>query len=50
MLDRHTQAVDLVIIGGGQAALAVAYFLRRSELSFVILDGEPAPGFAHLFI
>lgn len=44
MTDQHTQAVDVVIIGGGQAALATAYFLRRSELSFVILDAEQGPG------
>lgn len=36
--------VDVVIVGGGQAALAVAYFLRRSGLSFVILDAEQGPG------
>lgn len=36
--------VDVVIVGGGQAALAVAYFLRRSRLSFVILDAEQGPG------
>jgi putative flavoprotein involved in K+ transport len=35
---------DVVIIGGGQAGLATAYFLRRTGLSFTILDGEPAPG------
>lgn len=35
---------DVVVIGGGQAGLATGYFLRRSSLSFVILDGEPAPG------
>lgn len=35
---------DVVLLGGGQAALAVAYFLRRTPLSFVILDGENAPG------
>lgn len=35
---------DVVIIGGGQAGLATGYFLRRSGLSFVILDAEPAPG------
>lgn len=44
MTDQHTQAVDVVIIGGGQAALATAYFLRRSALSFVILDAEQGPG------
>ena len=36
--------VDVVIIGGGQAALATAYFLRRTGLSFVLLDAEQAPG------
>jgi len=35
---------DVVIIGGGQSALAVAYFLRRTQLSFVILDAEEEPG------
>lgn len=35
---------DVVIIGGGQAGLAIGYFLRRSGLSFVILDAEPGPG------
>ena len=36
--------VDVVIIGSGQAALATAYFLRRTGLSFVLLDAEQAPG------
>ena len=35
---------DVVIIGGGQAALATAYFLRRTELSFVILDANEHAG------
>lgn len=32
--------VDLVIIGGGQSALACAYFLRRAELDYLILDDQ----------
>lgn len=36
--------VDVVIIGGGQAALSVAYYLRRTNYSFVILDAEVSPG------
>lgn len=36
--------VDVVIIGGGQAGLAVGYYLRRSGLTYRILDAEPAPG------
>ncbi len=35
---------DVVIIGGGQAALTTAYFLRRTGLSFVMLDAEDGPG------
>lgn len=37
-------AVDVVIVGGGQAALACAYFLKRTSLSFMILDAEEGPG------
>jgi putative flavoprotein involved in K+ transport len=35
---------DVIIIGGGQSALAVAYYLRRTELRYLILDAEDAPG------
>jgi cation diffusion facilitator CzcD-associated flavoprotein CzcO len=38
------QQHDVVIIGGGQAGLAVGYYLRRTGLSFVILDAEEGPG------
>src|SRR5690554_2515963 len=38
--------VDVVIVGGGQSALATAYFLRRTGLSFVLLDAEEGPGAA----
>ena len=37
-------SVDVLIIGGGQAALATAYFLRRTQLSFLLLDDQPQPG------
>ena len=35
---------DVIIIGGGQAALSVAYFLRRTQRSFLMLDAEEAGG------
>ncbi|WAG76862.1 ArsO family NAD(P)H-dependent flavin-containing monooxygenase [Metapseudomonas furukawaii] len=35
---------DVIVIGGGQAALALAYFLRRTDLSFLLLDAEEGPG------
>lgn len=38
------QEYDVVVIGGGQAGLAVGYYLRRTGLSFVILDAEAGPG------
>lgn len=40
--------LDVAIIGGGQAGLASAYFLRRAGLSFSILDGEQSAGGAWL--
>jgi len=38
------QEVDVVIIGAGQAGLALGYYLRRTALSFVLLDAEERPG------
>lgn len=47
MLNTPT-TVDVLIIGGGQAALATAYFLRRTQLSFLLLDEQASPGGAWL--
>ncbi len=35
---------DVLVVGGGQAGLAAGYFLRRSGLSFAILDAGEAAG------
>lgn len=35
---------DVIIIGGGQSALSVAYFLRRTTRSVLILDAEDQGG------
>ena len=35
---------DVIVIGGGQSALAVAYYLRRTTLSYVLLDASDASG------
>jgi putative flavoprotein involved in K+ transport len=40
-LERH---FDVIVIGGGQSGLAAGYYLRRSGLSFVILDREQSAG------
>lgn len=40
----QSRKLDVVVIGGGQSALTVAYFLKRTGLSYVLLDAEPAPG------
>ncbi|SDH92373.1 Predicted flavoprotein CzcO associated with the cation diffusion facilitator CzcD [Actinokineospora alba] len=39
-----TTEVDVAVIGAGQAGLSSAYFLRRAELDFVVLDANPGPG------
>lgn len=36
------EARDAVVVGGGQARLAASYVLRRTLLSFVILDDADA--------
>lgn len=40
----ETRTRDVIVVGGGQAGLATGYYLRRSQLSYAILDGEPGPG------
>lgn len=35
---------DVVVIGGGQSALAAGYYLRRTPLRFALLDDPPEPG------
>lgn len=39
-----TNPLDVIVIGGGQAGLAVAWYLRRASLRFVVLDNAAAPG------
>lgn len=35
---------DVIVIGGGQAGLAVAYYLKRAKLDFIILDNQQHSG------
>ncbi|MRG44654.1 SidA/IucD/PvdA family monooxygenase [Chitinophaga sp. SYP-B3965] len=35
---------DVIVIGGGQSALATGYYLRRTDLKFIMLDSAAAPG------
>ncbi len=39
---------DLIVIGGGQSALALAYFLRRTDLNYTLLDDQERTGGAWL--
>jgi putative flavoprotein involved in K+ transport len=38
------RSLDVAVIGGGQAALAAGFFLRRTGLSFALLDDQPSSG------
>ena len=40
----NTERIDTVVIGGGQAGLAVGYYLTRQERDFVILDAHDRIG------
>lgn len=35
--------LDVAVIGGGQAALAVGYYLRRTGLRYALIDDQPGP-------
>jgi glycine/D-amino acid oxidase-like deaminating enzyme len=35
---------DIVVIGAGQAGLALSYYLRRTPWSWIVVDGEIGPG------
>ena len=39
---------DVVVIGGGQAGLAIAWYLKRAGIDFIVLDAEDRPGGAWL--
>lgn len=39
---------DLIIMGAGQSALACGYFLRRTEVDYIMLDAAPTCGGAWL--
>ena len=42
------ESFDVVVIGGGQSGLAVGYYLRRTGLSYVIIDDQNEGGGAWL--
>src|SRR5215470_4849577 len=44
--DDDAPSVDVVIIGAGQAGLALGYFLKRQGRRFVVLDGADSVGAA----
>lgn len=48
MVEPENRVHDVVVIGGGQAGLSVGYYLRRTGLNYVILDGQSEPGGAWL--
>lgn len=37
-----------IVVGGGQSGLATAYYLRRFEVDFLVLDNQETPGGAWL--
>ena len=42
--EAFTQRFDVIVIGGGQAGLAVGYYLARAGLRFIILDERERVG------
>ena len=40
--------LDTIVIGGGQAGLSAAFYLRRKKLNYLVLDDRDSPGGAWL--
>ena len=45
---RTMNKFDVIVIGGGQSGLAIGYYLRRTGLSYIILDNQKEAGGAWL--
>jgi len=45
-MTRMAQHRDVVVVGAGQAGLAIGYFLAQQDRSFTILDAAPEPAAA----
>ena len=46
ILDDARDDLEVIVVGGGQAGLAIGYFLARQRRSFVILEAEEEPAAA----
>ncbi len=44
MMTNSEMIYDCVVIGGGQSALATAYYLRRAKLNYILQDKNTEPG------
>ncbi len=42
--ERKDRILDVVILGGGQSGISVAYFLKRTDLDYLILDDKEEAG------
>lgn len=44
--DEHQEMkkYDIIVVGGGQSGLSVGYYLRRTDLDYIILDQEEEAG------
>ena len=40
----ESSPLEVAVVGGGQAGLAVGFYLRRQKLDFAIFDAESHPG------
>ncbi|MEV6572823.1 FAD-dependent oxidoreductase [Streptomyces sp. NPDC051577] len=49
LVEREAAAVDVVVVGAGQAGLSGAYHLARAGIDHVVLDHAPRPGGAWQF-